>query len=147
MVVEPGLGDQRGKRPHRLDDGREAGAELAGAGGMLAHGGGKPMQAVDDVELGLALGPPCQAGNRAVARAHVGIDVGQRLLRLDHQAAPAREIEPERDVVGDGMPAAYVDVGAGLLAGKDQIEVVVLEVLRIGELHHFACCVRGARRL
>ena len=71
------------------------------------------MQLVDDMELGLALGAPGQAGHRAVARAHVGIDVGQRLLRLDDQAAPALEVEPERDVVGDGMAAADIDVGAG----------------------------------
>ena len=89
MVVEPRLGDQRGKRPHRLDDGLEAGPELAGAGRMLAHGGGKAVQLVDHMELGLALGAPGKAGDRAVARAHVGIDVGERLLRLDHQAAPA----------------------------------------------------------
>ena len=39
------------------------------------------------------------------------------------------------------MAAADIDVGAAVLAGEHQVEVVVLEVLRIGELHHFACCV------
>ena len=89
IVVEPGLGDQRRQRPHGLDDGLEAGPELAGAGRMLAHGGGEPVQPVDHMELGLALRAPGEAGDRVVARAHVGVDVGERLLRLDHQAAPA----------------------------------------------------------
>ena len=114
---------------------------------MLAHGGRKSVQPVDHMELGLALSAPREAGDRVVARAHVGIDVGERLLRLDHQAAPALEVEPERDVVGDGMAAADIDIGAGVLAGENAIEVVVLEVLRIGELHHFACCVGAWSRL
>jgi len=35
------------------------------------------------------------------------------------------------------MAAAHVDVGAGSLAGKHQLEVIVLKVLRVGELHQF----------
>ena len=99
------------------------------------------MQLVDHVERGLALGSARQARHRVVARAHVGVDVGQRRLRLDDEAAPALEVEPERHVVGHRVAAAHVDVGALLLAGEHEIEVVVLEVLRVGELHHFARCV------
>ena len=76
-----------------------------------------------------------------VARAHVGVDVGQRLLRLDHETAPSPKVEPERYVVGHGVAAAHVDVGSGVLAGEHQLQVVVLEVLRVRELHHFARCV------
>src|SRR5215470_5170848 len=75
-----------------------------------------------------------------IARAHMDVELGQCVLRFDHQAAPALEIEPEGHIVGDRVPAADVDVGSRRLAGKDEIEVVVLEVLRIGELHHFARC-------
>ena len=99
------------------------------------------MQLLDHVELGLALAGAGEARHRVVARAHVGIDVGQRLLRLDHEAAPALEVEPEGYVVGDRVAATHVDVGSLLLAGEHQLQVVVLEVLRIGELHHFARCV------
>src|SRR5262249_42480966 len=98
------------------------------------------MQSVKDVERGLAFVAPSKARNRVIARAHMGVKVGQSLLRLDHQAAPALEIEPEGYVVGDRVPATDIDIGAGLLVGEYQIEVVVLEVLCVGELHHFACC-------
>ena len=116
----------------------EAGAEFACAGGVLAHGRGEAVQLVDDVELGLAVGAAGEAAHGVVARADVRVDAGQRLLRLDDQAAPALEVEPERDVVGDGVAAADVDVGAGLLVAEQQIEVVVLEVLCVGDLHRFA---------
>ena len=41
------------------------------------------------------------------------------------------------------MAAAHVDVGAACLAGEHEIQMVVLEVLRVGKLHHFARCVSG----
>ena len=99
------------------------------------------MQLLDDVELSLAFGSARQARHRVVARAHMGVDVGQCLLRLDHQSAPSPKVEPERYVVGDRVAAAYVDVSSPVLAGEHQLQVVVLEVLRVRELHHFARCV------
>jgi hypothetical protein len=107
---------------------------------VLAHRRGEAVQLIDDVELGFPVGTAGQARHCVVARSHVGVDVGQRLLRLDHETAPALEIEPERHVVGDRVAAAHVDVGSRRLAGEHEVEVVVLEVLRIGELHHFARC-------
>ena len=118
-------------------------AELAGARRVLAHGGGEAVQLVDHVELGLALGAAGEAAHRVVARAHMRVDVGERLLRLHDQPAPALEVEPERDVVGHRMAAADIHVGARRLAGEHEIEMVVLEVLRIGKLHHFACFGAG----
>ena len=125
-----------------------AGAELAARRQRARARSWRNRAAFHDVELGLALGAPGEAAHRVVARTHVRVDIGQRLLRLHDQAAPALEVEPERDVVRHRMAAADIDVGAVRLAGEDQIEVVVLQVLRIGELHHFAWIgVQGFRRL
>jgi hypothetical protein len=33
------------------------------------------------------------------------IEFGKPALRLDHEPAPAAQVEPERHVVGDGCPA------------------------------------------
>src|SRR4029079_6623324 len=69
------------------------------------------------------------------------VEVCQRLLRLDDQPAPSLEVEPERHVIGDRMATAHVDVGPRVLAGGHPLQVIVFEILRVGELHHFACCV------
>ena len=105
------------------------------------------MQRVDDMELGLPVGAAGQAAHGVVARAHMRVDVGQRLLRLHHQPAPALQVEPERHVVRHRMAAADIHIGAAVLPGKHQVEVVVLQVLRIGDVHHFACCVRRLIRI
>ena len=140
---EPCLLDQGRERAHGQTHGREARAEFPCARCVLAHGGGEPVQLVDDVELGFPLGPAGEAAGGMIARAHMGVDVGQRLLGLHDQPAPALEVEPERHVVGHGMPAADIDVGAHLLPGEHQVQVVVLEVLRVGELHGLASGFRG----
>ena len=83
MLGQPGLRAQGRQRAHRLADGREIRAELIGTGGVLAHGRGEPVQLVDDMELGFALAPAGEAAHGVVARTDMGIDVGERLLRLD----------------------------------------------------------------
>jgi hypothetical protein len=57
------------------------------------------------------------------------------LLRLDDDAAPALQVKPERDVVGDRMAGTHVDVEPARLIGENPRQVVILEVLRIGQIH------------
>jgi hypothetical protein len=75
------------------------------------------------------------------------VKAGERLLRLDHEAAPALEVEPEGDVVRDRVAGADVHVRAGLDIREDEIEMIVLEILCVGKLHHFACCAGRCLRL
>src|SRR5262249_18181618 len=79
-------------------------------------------------------------------RAHVRIKLGELRLRLDHEPAPPLEIKPECHVVGDGVAAADIDVEPALLRPEDEVEMVVLEPLRIGEPHRQRpSCLRGRR--
>jgi hypothetical protein len=70
-------------------------------------------------------------------------------LRLDDEAAPAHQIEIERHVVGHRMAAADIHIGAGRLTREQQGQVVVLEVLGVGEFHvsrprsRLPCCHDG----
>src|SRR5947209_14492294 len=68
-----------------------------------------------------------------IAPPHRTTKRGQRRVRFDRDAAPAREIERERDVVVNRMPGANVDVEAVLLPIETAPEMEVLEALRIGE--------------
>ena len=129
------LGNQRRERQHghapRLIGGAKAGRRL----GMILDRRGESVQPIDDVKVHLALPATDEAANSDVARPHERIHVGKRALRLDDQSAPALEVEPKADVVGNGVPPADVDVEAFLAIGKHQIEVVVLEPLGVGDLH------------
>ena len=70
---------------------------------------------------------------QAIARPHRAAERGERRVRLDRDAAPAREIERERDVVVDRMAGADVDVEAGRLPVEAAPEMEILEALRVGE--------------
>ena len=85
---------------------------------MLFDGGGKAVQALDDIEIGLAALATDQAADDRVARAQAGVECSQLCLRLDHHPFPAALVEPERHIVGHGMTGADVEVGAGLLPGE-----------------------------
>ncbi len=88
------------------------------------------MQALHLVEVDFAIAAARETAHHAIARTDAGIERGERLLRLDHEPLPAPQVEPEGDVVGDRVAAADIDVRSWPI-GKDQIEVVVLEVLCI----------------
>src|ERR1700722_18259428 len=87
------------------------------------------------MEIDLAGGAADDAADRRVARAQAGVQGGEFRLRLDHDAAPAPFVEPERDIVGARVAAADVDIGSCLLSGEGEGEMIVLEVLRVGKLH------------
>ena len=76
-----------------------------------------------------------QHGCRDVVRAQVLIERAEPLLRLDHDPAPALQIEVKRHVVGDRVPGADVDIEPVRLPVEDLGEVVVLEVLGVREVH------------
>jgi hypothetical protein len=40
------------------------------------------------------------------------------------------------------MAAADIDIGAALLAGEGELQMIVLEVLRVGQLHPSDLCLR-----
>ena len=101
----------------------------------MLHRGRQAVQAIDHVEIDLAGRASDDAANGHVARAQAGVKGGEFRLRLDDDAAPTPLIEPERDIVGDRVAAADVDIGPALLSGEGEGEVIVLEVLRVGKLH------------
>ena len=100
---------------------------------MLRDGGRKPVEFALQVERRLARRRAAQPFVELVARAHRAAEFGQRRVRLDRDAAPAREIEGERDVVVDRMPGADVDVEAVLDFAERAPEMEVLEALRVGQ--------------
>jgi hypothetical protein len=73
--------------------------------------------------------------HRQIARAGMTVESVQTVLRLDHDPAPAGEVEVERHVVGHRVTAADVDIEPIALVREGERQVVVLEVLRVGELH------------
>ena len=91
------------------------------------------MEFTLQVERRLARRRAAQAFKQLIARPHRAGQRGERRVRLDHDAAPAGEIERERDIVVDRMPAADVDVEAARLPVEAAPEVEVLEALRVGE--------------
>ena len=54
------------------------------------------------------------------------------------EAAPALQVEPERDVVGDRVPCPDIDVEPVRLPGEQARQMVVLEVLRVRQIHRLA---------
>ena len=50
----------------------------------------------------------------------------------------------EGNVVGHRMARPNIDIAAPVLSGEDQVEVVILHILRVGKVHHFAHCVAPA---
>jgi len=88
--------------------------------------------ASEDVKVRLADAAADEPANGDVARPDVGIKCGEVLLRLDDDAAPALQVEPERDVVGDRVPGTDVDVEPVGLTGEQARQMVILEVLRVG---------------
>src|SRR4051794_34302630 len=102
---------------------------------MLLDRGRKPVQTLNDMEIDLAAFASHQPRDDRVTRPQSRIQASQLRLRLDDDAAPAALIEPEGNIVRDRMPAADIDVEARLLAGESERQMIVLEVLRIGQLH------------
>ena len=68
-----------------------------------------------------------------IARPDRAAERGERRVRLDRDAAPAGEIERERDVVVDRMSGADIHVEAPFLIAEAAPEMEVLEALRVGE--------------
>src|SRR5262249_44733645 len=63
------------------------------------------------------------------------VERGKLWLRLDTDAGPATLIEPERHVVGDRMAGADIDIEAGALRAERLPQMIILKVLRVGEVH------------
>src|SRR5262249_46048172 len=91
------------------------------------------MQAVDLEEFRFAGGGADHSFDQRVAWPQASMQRGEIRLRLDHDAAPAALIEPERDAARDRVSAAEVDVASLLSSGKREVEMIVLHVLGIGE--------------
>ncbi len=87
------------------------------------------------MEERFALLAPDKAFNDDIARAQGTMDRGEACLRFDDQTAPALSIKMQRDVIGDRMATAHVDVEAGCLIGEDQIQMGVFEALGVGHWH------------
>ena len=125
------LGKRRDRHPTRAV-GR---AERFRAARVTLERARKAVQPVDLVEVGLARPVSDERAEREVARTDLPVQRRKMLLRLDRNAAPALEIEVERDVVADRMPGADIDVEPRALAFEELGEVIVLEVLRVGQIH------------
>ncbi len=123
---------QRGERHHRQPQFSITGAEGFGFAGVLFERGGKTVQALDQEKIAFAIGAPDQRLDHTIARAQPRIKRRERRLRLDHKALPAALVEPERNIVGDRMPGADIDVAPARLAREGEREVIVLEILRVG---------------
>ena len=136
MAVTPVALAQRGQRQAGQRLGGESHAEAFGRAGMGFHRRGEAVQPADAVEGDLAVRASDKALVDDVAWPQPRIEGGELRLRLANDAAPAALVEPLRDVVGHRMAAADVDVEAGLLPGEGEREVVVLEVLGVGERLH-----------
>ncbi len=93
--------------------------------------GGESVQPVDHMEVDHAVVATDEAAHCGVARAQPRVQAGEVSLRLDHNTAPSSLVEPERHVVGDRVPGAHIDIGAGLLAREREREMIILEVLRV----------------
>ena len=117
-LLDPVSLAQGRKRQHELAAGAEGGAELGRAPGVALDRGREAVQPVDLVELRPPRLGADQHGGRDVARADMLIERAEPLLRLDHDPAPALEIEVERDVVGDRMAGPDVDVEPVALARR-----------------------------
>ena len=132
---------------YRTPFGTVLGIPYLGAVRMALHSGREAMQLVEDVKVDVAGFAPDETAEHDVARAQAWIKRCKRSLRLDDEAGPAALVEPHRDVVGDGVPAADVDVEACRLTGESQRQVIVLEVLRVREVHvKFFAGASGADR-
>src|SRR5215207_1110820 len=102
---------------------------------MLLDRRRKSMQAVDLVELGLAGSLSQERTHRDVARPHMAVERREPLLRLDNDPAPALKVEVEGHIVADWVAGADIDIKAARLPFEELGEVIVLEVLRVGEVH------------
>src|SRR5207253_7030221 len=100
---------------------------------VLHDGGGETMEFALQIERRLAGLRSAEAFMQLIAPAHRAAERGERRVRLGHDAAPAGEIERERDVIVDRMPAADVDVETVSLPLEASPQVEVLEALRVGE--------------
>ena len=87
------------------------------------------------MEIDLARGAAQEFWHRDVARAHQGVKLDQPALGLDHEAAPALEVEPARDIVGDRVSGADIDIEPARLAFEGAGEVVILEIGGVGQVH------------
>ena len=125
--------------------GAVAGTVLLGAVGVGFDGAGQAMQSIDDVEIDAAIVAASQTGHDLIARTNAGVGRRKAELRFDDQSAPALEVEVKRDVVGDGVAAADVDVCAVPDVGEDQVEVIVFEVLGVGQVHRRSRCALRLR--
>src|SRR5262249_8985310 len=93
-LAGPVLLADRGERRHRHSAGAELGAEFFRAARVLDGNGGESGEPLDEVEIDLAGRASEEFRHRDIARAHEGIELDQLALRLDHDPAPALQIEP-----------------------------------------------------
>ena len=70
-----------------------------------------------------------------VARPDAGVEGGELGLRLDHDPPPAPLVEPAGHIVGDRVSCAHIDVETLPLIGEDGCEVIILEMLGVGQVH------------
>src|SRR5207248_9920893 len=79
--------------------------------------------------------------DRDVARPDPRIKLDELPLRFDDDPPPPLQIEPTRDVVGDRVPGADIDIEPARLIRERTGEVVVFEIGGVGQIHG------GARRV
>ena len=93
------------------------------------------MQTFHRVEVDFAAVASDQATNRQIAWPQPLIQRRKFGLRLHDDAAPAALVEPEGHIVRDRMPGADIDIGPGGLSREGKRQVIVLEILCVGEVH------------
>jgi hypothetical protein len=56
-------------------------------------------------------------------------------LRLDDNATPAALVEPTGYIVSHRMASAHIDIEPLALVAEDEGEVIILEMLGVGQVH------------
>ena len=101
--------------------------------GVVGDRGREAVELVDDVERRLALFGADHRLKHPVARTHGPPKARKRRVGLDRDAAPALQIERERDVVENRMAGADVDVEPIGAIAEAPHQIEVFEALRIGD--------------
>src|SRR5215467_15990693 len=91
------------------------------------------MQSLDLEEVRFAGGGADDGFDQCVAWPQPEMQRCELGLRLDHDAAPAALIKPERDAAGDRVSATDIDVSSLTGARKRAVEVIVFHILGIGQ--------------
>jgi hypothetical protein len=106
--------------------------------GVFIDSGRESVELLKDVKVSQTGPTPDQSADAAVARSQSAEKIEEIALRLDDNALPAAFVEPERNVIGDRVSAADIDIRTGTLAREGEPQMIVFHVLRVGEVHrHF----------